>query len=128
MIGRIYYLFFIVTMTFTYRILPIKGAPYSLEQVNTVGSDQNWHVCSQLSFLFILYFRILFGSNHLFVFHHPRDADLLKDPSKAEEEKPTFESAQKEIADKSGLADLLGLNPDKSKGLFYFIIYDYLHF
>ena len=60
--------------------------------------------------------RVLFGSNHLFVFHHPRDADLIKKDKSAEEKKPTFEEAQKEIAEQSGLNDLLGIDPTKSKG------------
>ena len=63
-------------------------------------------------------FRVLFGSNHLFVFHHPRDADLLKQDKKSQgqDQKPTYEDAQKEIAEQSGLTDLLGLYPTKSKG------------
>ena len=53
----------------------------------------------------------------MFVFHHPRDADLIKkDKSAGEEKKPTFEEAQKEIAEQSGLNDLLGIDPTKSKG------------
>lgn len=63
-------------------------------------------------------FRVLFGSSHLFVFHHPRDAELLKkdNKSQSDDKKPTFEEAQKEIAEQSGLTDLLGLDPNKSKG------------
>ncbi|XP_047136420.1 kinesin-like protein KIF28P isoform X2 [Hydra vulgaris] len=54
--------------------------------------------------------RILFGNNHLFVLHHPKDADLLKKKEDAkkqgktfEEVLPTFDQAQEEIAQNSGL-------------------------
>ncbi len=61
--------------------------------------------------------RVLFGSNHLFVFHHPRDAELLaKKGGEPAADKPTYEDAQQEIAEQSGLTDLLGINPGKSKG------------
>ncbi|XP_072041898.1 kinesin-like protein KIF28P [Amphiura filiformis] len=58
--------------------------------------------------------RIMFGSRHLYVFHHPQD--LAKNPAKAklEAEKPTYDSAQQEIAANSGFA-AFGKGTDKSK-------------
>ena len=53
--------------------------------------------------VYILFFcRILFGPNHLYVFHHPQDAaKLMKDGEHVET--PTFDSANEEIAEKAGL-------------------------
>lgn len=46
--------------------------------------------------------RVLFGPNHLYVFHHPQDAaKRLKEG--APDETPTFDSANEEIAEKAGL-------------------------
>jgi len=54
--------------------------------------------------------RIMFGNNHLFVLHHPKDADLIKKKAEAkkkgvpyDESPPSFEKAQEEIAQNSGL-------------------------
>ena len=57
----------------------------------------------------------MFGSRHLYVFHHPKD--LAKNPSKekADAEKPTYDSAQQEIAANSGFA-AFEKGTDKSKG------------
>lgn len=50
-------------------------------------------------------FRVLFGPNHLFVFHHPQDeAKQAKKGIKSEA--PTYDSAQEEIAKKAGLMGL----------------------
>ncbi|KAL5006291.1 hypothetical protein ScPMuIL_015097 [Solemya velum] len=49
--------------------------------------------------------RVLFGPNHLFVFHHPQDeAKQAKKGIKSEA--PTYDSAQEEIAKKAGLMGL----------------------
>ena len=42
---------------------------------------------------------------------------LKNDKPAGEEKKPTYEEAQKEIAEQSGLNDLLGIDPTKSKGI-----------
>ena len=57
----------------------------------------------------------MFGSRHLYVFHHPQD--LAKNPAKEklEAEKPTYDSAQQEIAANSGFA-AFEKGTDKSKG------------
>ncbi|XP_071502786.1 kinesin-like protein KIF28P [Diadema antillarum] len=56
--------------------------------------------------------RVLFGSKHLYVFHHPQD--LAKNPQRQkQEEKPTYSKAQEEIAANSGFDMQKG--PDKSK-------------
>ena len=73
-------------------------------------------------------YRIMFGNNHLYVLHHPKDPELLKKQSDAklagkpvEEEKPTFEQAQEEIAQNSGLLNYGKLTDKKgaerSKGM-----------
>ena len=53
--------------------------------------------------------RVMFGSNHLYVLHHPRDPEILKRKEEAKkkgqktpEEPPTYEKAQEEIAKNSG--------------------------
>ena len=58
--------------------------------------------------------RVLFGSNHLYVFHHPQDeAKNIKAGKPVES--PTYDTAQEEIAKESGLM----VNTDgKSKGYF----------
>ena len=53
----------------------------------------------------------MFGSNTLFVFHHPQDAKAFEEAKKPA---PTYEAAQKEIAENSGLNKLTG--GGKSKG------------
>jgi hypothetical protein len=45
---------------------------------------------------------VLFGPNHLYVFHHPKDASKNQKDGKPEET-PTFDSANEEIAEKAGL-------------------------
>lgn len=56
----------------------------------------------------------MFGSNTLFVFHHPQDAAAWEKAKKKPQESPTYETAQKEIAENSGLSKLTGTG--KSKG------------
>eukprot|EP00057_Strongylocentrotus_purpuratus_P008662 XP_011663136.1 PREDICTED: kinesin-like protein KIF1B [Strongylocentrotus purpuratus] len=59
--------------------------------------------------------RVLFGSKHLYVVHHPQD--LAKNPKKEKEvseEKPTYSKAQEEIAANSGFEIKKG--PNRSKG------------
>lgn len=54
----------------------------------------------------------MFGSSHLYVFHHPKDeATQLKKGKPIQE--PTYSSAQEEIAKKTGL---FKEGKDKSKG------------
>lgn len=63
-------------------------------------------------------FRILFGPNHLFVFHHPQDeAKQAKKGIKSEV--PTYDSAQEEIAKKAGL---MGLDHGEgtSRGMWFY--------
>ena len=52
----------------------------------------------------------MFGNNHLFVLHHPKDKELVKKKEEAKEQgkeyeniPPSFEQAQEEIAQNSGL-------------------------
>ena len=62
----------------------------------------------------------MFGSRHLYVFHHPQD--LSRNPKKPSSDKkkqqldvkPTYDSAQAEIAANSGFD--MNQGPDKSKG------------
>ena len=76
-----------------------------------------------------LYFnyRVLFGNNHLFVLHHPKDKELLAKREAAQKEgKPlvepeqSYDKAQEEIAQNSGLlnyGDITDRNStDKSAG------------
>ncbi|KAK7012042.1 Kinesin-like protein kif28p [Biomphalaria glabrata] len=48
--------------------------------------------------------RVLFGPSHLYVFHHPQDEAKQIKAGKVIE-KPTYDSAQEEIAKESGLVD-----------------------
>lgn len=64
----------------------------------------------------------MFGNNHLFVLHHPKDQDLLKKQEQAkqegkkfEEPDQSFEKAQEEIAQNSGLMNY-GAVTDRSGG------------
>ena len=66
--------------------------------------------------------RVMFGNNHLFVLHHPKDKELLKKQEEAqkagnkfEEETQSFEKAQEEIAQNSGLMNY-GAATDRSDG------------
>ena len=62
--------------------------------------------------LAVVFFRVSFGPNHMYVFHHPQD--LAKKMKSGETiETPTFDTAQKEIAKSSGL---MGPADGKSKG------------
>ena len=72
---------------------------------------------------------VLFGNNHLFVLHHPKDKDLLAKKEAAQKDgKPfadteqTYDKAQEEIAQNSGLlnyGDLTERDTDKSAGIYY---------
>ncbi|XP_063964719.1 kinesin-like protein KIF28P [Lytechinus pictus] len=60
--------------------------------------------------------RVLFGSKHLYVVHHPQD--LAKNPKKEKkgpEEKPTYSKAQEEIAANSGFDIKQGPNRSKDE-------------
>ena len=83
--------------------------------------------------IFLQYSRIMFGNNHLFVLHHPKDKELLKKKEEAkeggkeyEDTPPSFEQAQEEIAQNSGLlnyGDVTkkdGKDGKKSKGTLNF--------
>ena len=89
------------------------------------------HICEDL---FLEYSRIMFGNNHLFVLHHPKDKELLKKKDEAKKQgkeyediPPSFEQAQEEIAQNSGLlnyGDVTkkdGKDGKKSKGKVNFI-------
>ena len=56
----------------------------------------------------------MFGSSHLYVFHHPQDLAMNHKAGK-KEEKVTYDIAQEEIATNSGFDMKKG--PDKSKGV-----------
>lgn len=56
--------------------------------------------------------RVLFGPNHLYVFHHPQDEAKNVKEGKVTET-PTYDTAQEEIAKKAGFMDKAG----KSEGL-----------
>ncbi|XP_022096862.1 kinesin-like protein KIF28P [Acanthaster planci] len=56
--------------------------------------------------------RVMFGSSHLYVFHHPQDLAKNQKAGK-KEEKVTYDTAQEEIAANSGFDMKKG--PDKSK-------------
>ena len=65
----------------------------------------------------------MFGSNHLYVLHHPHDPEILKRKEEAKksgesapEEAPTYEKAQEEIAKNSGFYGGLQDNNKSSKG------------
>ena len=66
----------------------------------------------------------MFGSNHLYVLHHPHDPDMLKKKAEAkkkgevaEESAPTYETAQEEIAKNSGFYGGLQASGKSSKGM-----------
>ena len=56
--------------------------------------------------------RVLFGSKHLYVFHHPQDEAKLAKEGKTMKE-PTYDEAQEEIVKQSGL---IKDGANKSKG------------
>jgi len=56
--------------------------------------------------------RMLFGSNNLFIFHHPEDYSVQQQKGEVEAT-PTYEDAQEELAETSGLAAFLGEGQDK---------------
>ena len=67
--------------------------------------------------------RVMFGSNHLYVLHHPLDPEILKKKEEAKqtgessvEGPPTYETAQEEIAKNSGFYGGLQDKGNKSKG------------
>ena len=60
--------------------------------------------------VFIFPHRLLFGTNHLFVLHHPKDSELLRKQEEAKKEGRvledivmSYDKAQEEIAKHSGL-------------------------
>ena len=59
--------------------------------------------------------RIMLGNNLLFVLHHPLDLTKQQKNKKVTDE-PTFDTAQQEIAQKSGIAALAGGGAGKPKG------------
>ena len=66
----------------------------------------------------------MFGSNHLYVLHHPHDPEMLRKKAEAQkkgkviqEETPTYEAAQEEIAKHSGFYDGLQAGGKSSKGI-----------
>lgn len=61
------------------------------------------------------FFRVLFGSTNLFVFHHPQDFAKQQKDNKTVPA-PSYDSAQEEIAKNSGLSKFT--SGGKSKGLF----------
>lgn len=68
----------------------------------------------------------MFGSNHLYVLHHPHDPEILKKKEEAKEKgevtpetPPTYETAQEEIAKNSGFYGGLQDNKAASKSILY---------
>jgi len=66
--------------------------------------------------------RVMFGSNHLYVVHHPHDPEMLKKKAEAKkkgevvhESTPTYEIAQEEIAKNSGFYGGLQTSGKSSK-------------
>ena len=60
--------------------------------------------------------RLMFGSSNLYVFHHPKDYAAQQKKGQTVPQ-PTFDSAQEEIAENSGLKALMGgLQNDEGKG------------
>uniref|UniRef100_K1S0P1 Kinesin-like protein 6 n=1 Tax=Magallana gigas TaxID=29159 RepID=K1S0P1_MAGGI len=55
--------------------------------------------------------RVLFGPNHLYVFHHPQDEAKNVKEGKVTET-PTYDTAQQEIAKKAGFMDKTGKSED----------------
>lgn len=55
--------------------------------------------------------RVLFGPNHLYVFHHPQDEAKNVKEGKVTET-PTYDTAQEEIAKKAGFMDKAGKSED----------------
>ena len=65
----------------------------------------------------------MFGNNHLFVLHHPKDKELLAKKEAAQKEGKTFvepdqsfEKAQEEIAQNSGLLNYGDITDKKDSG------------
>lgn len=65
----------------------------------------------------------MFGNNFLFVLHHPKDKELIKRKEEAKNEgkefdepEQTFEKAQEEIAQNSGLLNYGDVTQNKSEG------------
>ena len=69
--------------------------------------------------MWLLFFRVLFGSTNLFVFHHPQDYAKQQKDNKTVPA-PSYDSAQEEIAKSSGLSKFT--SGGKSKGQFYEIV------
>ena len=61
-----------------------------------------------------LYFRVVFGTNNIFVFHSPSDYAKQQKEGK-EVATPTYDSAQEEIAEVSGLKALFGSGKPEGK-------------
>ncbi|XP_033639651.1 kinesin-like protein KIF28P [Asterias rubens] len=80
---------------------PSEGAKVLLNGKDLVGSQELHHND-----------RVMFGSSHLYVFHHPQD--LAKNQKAGmKEERVTYDTAQEEIAQNAGFDMMKG--PDKSK-------------
>ena len=60
--------------------------------------------------------RILFGSNHLYVFQHPAELEVLKQNHGHPVKEVTYDEAQEEIARCSGI-DVNSANSGDSKGM-----------
>lgn len=91
------------------KLAPGSDAKVVLNGINQVSESELHHGD-----------RVMFGNNHLFVLHHPKDADLLKKQAEAkkkgqtyEEPTHTFEQAQEEIAQNSGMLNYGSLTDGK---------------
>uniref|UniRef100_A0A7M5U6V4 Kinesin-like protein 6 n=2 Tax=Clytia hemisphaerica TaxID=252671 RepID=A0A7M5U6V4_9CNID len=94
------------------RITPSSGAKCLINGVARVDECELHHGD-----------RVMFGNNHLFVLHHPKDKDLLakKDAAKKEgktfvDPEQNFEKAQEEIAQNSGLLNYGDITDKKDSG------------
>ena len=105
------------------RLQPVCNVPSS--RLYQTGQEQETLdlVCICALIINLLYtsiygahFRILFGSNNLYVMHHPADYAKQTKSKKPPVDKPTYETAQEEIAKNSGLAKLAGTGKSKGEG------------
>ena len=68
-----------------------------LEVPPTHGDDEN--ILRTELFVFVFFRRVMFGTSHLYVFHHPAEATS----STLKQADITYEMAQEEIAKNAGL-------------------------
>ena len=67
------------------------------------------------------FFRVLFGSTNLFIFHHPKDEKKQKNENKVVPA-PSYDSAHEEIAMNSELGNLTGKDAFSDDILLYTVL------